>query len=186
MCQRQGTPRSLAGSLFRFLISSLVFFFPSQPGTSCRGNDNMWGKTTEINNISSHRLTPQTPSPISPFIHQKLVFFVVVHVAFFNLQAHLSICISTRFILRVVTFDPWNWYVTLSCTNLRGSHTLADLFFPSLSFFRPCFFSCTRNPSHVLQRQTHSDSQTFGNEPAKTPPNLKCWSFLAQHNKWFV
>lgn len=48
MCQQWGTPSPLAGPLFRFLISSVLFFFPSQPETSCRGNDNMRGKQQRL------------------------------------------------------------------------------------------------------------------------------------------
>lgn len=44
MCQQWGTPSPLAGPLFRFQISKVVLFFPFQPRTSCRGNDNKRGK----------------------------------------------------------------------------------------------------------------------------------------------
>lgn len=124
MCQRWGTPSPLAGPLFRFLISSVVFFFPSQPGTSCRGNDNMRGKTTEINNISSHLLPTRLPFSMYP----KLVFFCWCGSC--NLPANFSICSSTRFILRVATPEPWNWYISLPCINSGGSRTCRFSFSP--------------------------------------------------------
>lgn len=78
-CVRGGEePSPLAGPMFRFLISSVVFFFPSKPGSSCRGNDNMRGK--QINNISSHIVTLPTRSPVSHFMYPKLPFSV--HVPF--------------------------------------------------------------------------------------------------------
>lgn len=122
MCQRWGTPSPLAGPLFRFLISSVVFFFPSQPGTSCRGNDNMRGKQQRlITSPPTYSRSQLACSLVSPFVRPKLVFFPTC--GLFDLPPHFSICTSTRFIYRVVTRDPWNWYVTLSCTNSGGSHT---------------------------------------------------------------
>lgn len=40
--------------LFGFLISPVLFFFPSQRGTSCGGNDNTRGEKQRIHNTSSH------------------------------------------------------------------------------------------------------------------------------------
>lgn len=80
-CVRGGEePSPLAGPMFRFLNSAVVFFFPSKPGSSCRGNDNKRGK--QINNISSRTVTLPIRSPVSHFIYPKPPFSVHVPLDF--------------------------------------------------------------------------------------------------------
>lgn len=103
-CQRWGTPSPLAGPLFRFLISSLVFFFPSQPGTSCRGNDNTGGKQQRLITSPPTFSRSQPTRFISPSVRPKHVFFCTC--GLLDLPPHFSIRASPRFICGVATLDP--------------------------------------------------------------------------------
>lgn len=97
-----------AGPLFGFLISLVVLFFPSQPGTSCRGNDNVRGK--------QHWLI--TSPPTGSHLPLRRLFI--------SLRVSPFLAVSY---MRATIPDPLNWHYTLSRTNLRGSFRF--------SFFSP-------------------------------------------------
>lgn len=110
MCQWWGTNGPLAAPLFTVLISSLVFFFPSKLGTSCRGK---------------HRLITSPPTYphsqlISPFMDPKLFFFFLKH-SLSDLPPHSArLPVSSE----PNTLDPWNWCATPSSTNWGSSYAV--------------------------------------------------------------
>lgn len=146
MCQRWGTPSPLAGPLFRFLSSSVVFFFPSQPGTSCRGNDNM-GKTTEINNISSHL-------PMLSLAHFSLN---VSSCEACSMSHHTSQ--SALLLVSSMGLRPLTHGIDTSCclAYTQEAHTQVDLVSLLPLLFASRLFSCRKNLGCVLQLAVHKD-----------------------------
>ena len=154
MCQWWGTPNQLAGPLFRFLISSVVFFFPSQPGTSCKGNDNMRGK--------QQRLITSPPTDSRSPLHCPFLPTCIPNCSFSLHGACLTARPSSQSALLLVSstgLQPSTREIdtSLRLAQTREAHTLADLVSPLRSLFRPCPLSCVRNLGCVLQLQAHND-----------------------------
>ncbi len=142
ICQWWGTPSPLAGPLFRFLISSVVFFFPSQPGTSCRGNDNTRGK--------QQRLITSPPtysrSQLARSFLQNWSFSVHVACSTFRPTSQSALLLVSSTGLWPLTHEI---DTSLCLAQTRETHTLADLVSLLLSFFSHPL-SCTRNLGCVL------------------------------------
>lgn len=154
MCQRCGTPSPLAGPLFRFLISSVVFFFPSQPGTSCRGNDNTRGKQQRlITSPPTYSRSQLARSFLPPCVPN---WSFSVHVA-----RSTSRPTSQSALLLVSSTGLWPLTheidTSLCLAQTQEAHTFADLVSPLLSLFGPRPLSCTRNLGCVLQLQAQND-----------------------------
>lgn len=154
-----------------FWSPQLCFSFPLNPGPAAE-EMTIRGKTTKINNISSHLLTLPTRSLIFPPKH---VFFCTFGCSTYHPTSQSALLLVSSTGLRPLTHEI---YTSLSCTNSGGSHTCRFSFSPPFPLWTPSFLmrkesglcSATSSPQWLA---------SLGVWTNRTPPNFWCYSFVA-------